>query len=207
MMIDALLLSQILLWILVLVLTGLVVVLARQVGLLHERVAPAGALALSKGPAVGEAAPRIETIALNGETQTVGEADSAGRSTLLFFLSPTCPVCKTLLPTVQRIARENNTRLLLASDGDELDHAALVRDHNLDSADYFVSREVGLQFQIAKLPYGVLIDGEGVVRSQGIVNTREHLESLFEAEALGVASIQDYLQRERPTLVEQGAKP
>jgi hypothetical protein len=32
-----------------------------------------------------------------------------------------------------------------------------------------------------------------VVRSKGLVNSREHLESLLEADERGVASIQDYL--------------
>jgi hypothetical protein len=39
----------------------------------------------------------------------------------------------------------------------------------------------------------VLIDEQGIVAAQGLVNTREHLESLFEAQQRGVASIQDYL--------------
>jgi hypothetical protein len=30
------------------------------------------------------------------------------------------------------------------------------------------------------------------LRARGLVNSREHLESLFEAKRLGVASIQDY---------------
>ena len=40
-----------------------------------------------------------------------------------------------------------------------------------------------------------LIDAQGVIRAKGLVNTREHLESLFTADPLGVASIQDYLER------------
>ena len=39
-----------------------------------------------------------------------------------------------------------------------------------------------------------LIDEEGIVAAQGLVNTREHLESLFEAQRRGVASIQEYLR-------------
>jgi hypothetical protein len=39
----------------------------------------------------------------------------------------------------------------------------------------------------------VLLDGAGVVRAKGLVNTREHLESLFEAKERGVASLQDFV--------------
>lgn len=195
-MTDALFVSQLLLWPLVLVLGIAVVVLARQIGLLHERIAPAGALALSKGPEVGARASVVEASALDGARHALGAPATDGRSTLLFFLSPTCPICKTLLPTLERVVREQDVRLLLASDGDELDHAAFVRRHGLDPHSYFVSSELGLRYQIAKLPYGVLIDSEGIVRAQGIVNTREHLESLFEAEARGVGSIQEFLKHE-----------
>ena len=45
------------------------------------------------------------------------------------------------------------------------------------------------------LPYGVLTDENGVISSLGIVNSREHLESLFEARKLGVGSIQEYLEQ------------
>lgn len=192
-MIDALLVSQAVLWVLVLVLTGLVVVLARQVGVLHERIAPVGALALSSGPRVGEPAPRVAVESRAGTLTRIGEADPEGRSQLLFFLSPRCPVCKTLLPTVRRLAVSQGVRLVFASDGADEDHGGFAREHGLDPADYYVSSEVGLRYQIAKLPYAVLIDGNGVIRAQGIVNTREHVESLFEAQNLGVASLQEYL--------------
>jgi methylamine dehydrogenase accessory protein MauD len=47
---------------------------------------------------------------------------------------------------------------------------------------------------VSRLPYAVLIDADGVLRARGIINSREHLESLFEAQRLGVASLQDYLE-------------
>jgi len=42
----------------------------------------------------------------------------------------------------------------------------------------------------------VLLDEHGVMVAQGLCNTREHIESLFEAKRLGVGSIQDYIERE-----------
>jgi len=39
--------------------------------------------------------------------------------------------------------------------------------------------------------FGVLLDENGVVRGQGLVNSREHIESLFEAKRLDLPSIQD----------------
>jgi hypothetical protein len=46
---------------------------------------------------------------------------------------------------------------------------------------------------VARLPWAALVDAQGILRSQGLVNSREHLESLLEAEALGVATLQEHL--------------
>ena len=39
----------------------------------------------------------------------------------------------------------------------------------------------------------VLLDGQGVIRAKGLTNTREHLESLLEADKTGFASLQQYI--------------
>jgi methylamine dehydrogenase accessory protein MauD len=197
-MIHALIVSNALLWFLVVALAGVVAALARQVGVLHERLAPLGALATARGPAPGEAAPLLLAPALSGASLRIGGADDAGRRTLLFFASPTCPMCRTLLPTVRRAAASEGARLVYASDGDPGEHAAFAREHDLDPASYVLSRELGLRYEVAKLPYAVLIDASGIVRAKGLVNTREHVESLFEAERLGVPTIQAHLSLASP---------
>lgn len=193
-MTEALIVSNVLSWILLLVLAAIVVALARQVGVLHERVAPVGALATGDGPSVGDPAPPLAVTELGGATRTIGGAASA--STLVFFVSPTCPVCKTLLATVERVVEvEGGVDLVLASDGPPEEHRAFVAEHGLDRFPYVLSAELGHTYRVAKLPYAVLLDAEGVVRAKGIVNTREHVESLFDARREGVGSIQEYLDR------------
>jgi methylamine dehydrogenase accessory protein MauD len=204
---EALLVSNGLLWLLVVVLGLVVLALTRQVGVLHERLAPVGALASQRGPEVGEAAPELALADLAGGVVRIGGVNEASERTLLFFLSPTCPVCETLLPTLRRAAREEpNVRVVFASDGEPAEHVAFARERGLDPASYVVSMELGVRFQVAKLPYAVLIDDEGIVRSKGIVNTREHIDSLFEAHAHGVASIQAYLAREQGRTPLAGAE-
>ena len=62
---------------------------------------------------------------------------------------------------------------------------------------------LGKSYGVSKLPYAVLIKHDNSIASLGIVNSREHLESLFEAEALGIASIQDYLaQRDKAQFID-----
>ena len=87
-------------------------------------------------------------------------------------------------------------RVVLASDGPREEHEAFVHAHGLAERPYILSRELGVAFQVGKLPYAVLIDAQGVLRARGLVNTREHVESLFEAMDRGVGSVQEYLQRE-----------
>ena len=192
---DALVVSNLVLWIIVVLLTGVVVALARQIGVLYERVAPAGALVLGKGPAVGDAAPVVRAVDLAGVPHDVGGPRADGRSTLAFFLSPTCPVCKTLLPAIRSIARREARWLdvVLASDGARAEHEAFVRAQRLETFPYLLSPALGVTYHVAKLPHAVLVDGAGIVRGKGLVNTREHLESLFEAYERGVASVQEYL--------------
>lgn len=196
-MLEALVVSNVVLWIAVVILSALVFALVRQVGVLHERVAPVGALMIGRGPNVGDAAPLQAVEALDGTPRTVGGPAADGRSTLLFFLSPSCPVCKQLLPALHSIARGEGAwlRLVLVGDGTREEHGAFAKEHGLDGLEYVLSPVVGVTHQVGKLPYAVLVDGAGVVRAKGLVNTREHLESLFEAQERGVASLQEYLER------------
>ncbi|MEM7097459.1 MAG: thioredoxin-like domain-containing protein [Pseudomonadota bacterium] len=189
---ELLIAAVVILWVLVLVLAVAVFALARQVGVLYERVAPAGALMVNQQLKPEDDAPVIEVESLNGHRLSTGVSDLGQ---LLFFLAPDCPICKTLLPVLKSIQRsEGAFDIVLVSDGDdEATHRAFVEEAGLQSFPYILSEIVGRSFGVGKLPYGVLIDNKGKIASLGIVNTREHLESLFEAHRMGVASIQAYL--------------
>ena len=192
---GALLVSNLLLWILVLVMGGVIFALVRQVGVLYERVAPAGALVVGSGPKAGEAAPPLHIDDLTGQSIQVGGERTDDRSTLLLFLSPTCPVCKTLLPVLKSMSREERKWLdvLLASDGVRKEHDSFVEEYRLQQFPYLLSTELGLGYRVGRLPHAVLIDPAGIIRSTGLVNSREHLESLFEANERGVATLQEYM--------------
>ena len=191
---TALAISNIVLWVLVVALAAVVLALTRQLGVLHERIAPAGALMLNRGLTVGEPAPVIEVTDLQGRALRIGAPRSDGRSTLLLFVSPTCPVCKTLLPAVLSSRKDERGWLdvLLASDGDLTQQRDFVRRQHLEVVPYIVSGALGLAYQVGRLPFGALLDEPGILRARGLVNSREHLESLFEAQRLGVASLQEY---------------
>ena len=194
---DLLVVSNILLWIGFIVMVVVNLALARQIGVLYERVAPAGALMMNQALEVGKAAPELAVATLAGEVLNVGRAEK--KSQLLFFLSPDCPVCNELTPALKSAAKAEADWLdvVLASDGEELDHRAYVERKGLRAFPYVVSEILGKTYGVAKLPYAVLIDEAGTIASMGIINSREHLESLFEAKERKVASIQDYMHRKQ----------
>ncbi len=186
--------SVIVLWIVVLALLAVVFALTRQLGVLHERIAPVGALMLNRGLTVGEQAPALDLVDLNGAAVHLGAPRSDGKSTLLLFVSPTCPVCKSLLPVVKSSGKQERGWLdiILASDGNPDEHRAYVQANDLGRVPYILSAPLGMTYQVSRLPFAALLDEAGVLRARGLVNSREHLESLFEAKRLGVASLQDY---------------
>jgi methylamine dehydrogenase accessory protein MauD len=179
--------------IITLVLAVLLFALARQVGILHERVAPMGAMSSDQGPAVGDMAPVLTSATFGGERISIGGASPRQLSRLLLFVSPTCPVCKKLLPIAASLAKAEHLDVILIGDGEEASQRAMIQQFGLESIPYVSSPQVGMTFHVGKLPYAILLDATGVIRAKGLVNSREHLESLIIAEETGFGTIQAYL--------------
>ncbi len=193
---NVLIISNLILWVFVIGLALMVLALARQIGVLYERVAPAGALMINKILETGVTAPKVEVRDLNtGEALTIGAGNQ--RSQLVFFLSPGCPVCKTLLPMLKSVkaAESEWLDIVFASDGSLDEHQEFIQQQGLSDEVYVSSESLGKQYGISKLPYAVLIDQEGVIASLGLVNSREHFESLFESMERKVPSLQAYLEQ------------
>ena len=72
---NLLLISNLILWVCVIGLALLVFALTRQIGVLYERVAPAGALMINKKLETGAIAPKIQVEDINtGNALTIGGA-------------------------------------------------------------------------------------------------------------------------------------
>ena len=190
---DAMTVSVVLLWLAVLVLGVLLWALSRQIGVLFERVAPMGALVTDAGPPVGAPSPGFSLTGIQSEAVQIGGAQA--QPTLVFFLAPTCPVCKKLIPVLKALVRDEGRRLrvVLASDGEAAAHLAFVREYGLDAMPYVLSTELGMAFRVSRLPYAVLLNAQGVVAAKGLVNSREQLDSLLNAHEMGTPTIQQYL--------------
>ena len=190
---DALTVSVVLLWLAVIALGLMLWALSRQVGVLFERVAPMGALVTDAGPAVGSESPSFLLTGIQSGSVAIGGVQE--RPTLVFFLSPSCPVCKKLLPVLKALRRDEGRALhiVLASDGEQAEHLRFVADQGLGEMPYVLSSELGLSYRVSRLPYAVLLDRRGIVAAKGLVNSREQLDSLLNAHDMGQPTIQQYL--------------
>jgi thiol-disulfide isomerase/thioredoxin len=86
--------SYVVLWVLVALLAFAVVVLLRQIGVLHARLAPMGTHFAGEGLDVGAVAPNL--------------GFDYGRSvlTLIAFTSPSCQICAALKPSLVALRRQ-----------------------------------------------------------------------------------------------------
>jgi hypothetical protein len=142
-------------WLLLAVLTVVVVALARQIGVLHLRLGPLGALeADDEGPEIGSAPPVADARAFDGTTTLVG---GPGPERLLAFVSPTCPICEQLLPSLPAAAAAAGLV------------PQVVSDPVLEGT-----------YDVPGVPFVVVLDGAGVVRAKGTVNSLEQIEGLVD---------------------------
>ena len=172
---ETMMVALVLLWLVVIVLGVIVFALARQIGVLFERVAPMGALITEGGPKIGEAAAQIACSACRARLWRSVRLD---RVRCWCSLSPTCPVCKKLPPVLKSAARSEKDWLdvVLASDGERPKHETFVRQQNLEMFPYVLSADLGMSYRVNRLPFALVIDPDGIVRSKGLVNNREQLE-------------------------------
>lgn len=161
------------LWLLVIVLALLLVALARQVGTLHLRLGPRGALEMDdEGPTLGEAPPAHRTLDSEGDLVSIG---GPGDPQLLLFVSPSCPICADVLPSVPVIARDGRlTPLVIVDDESVGDLPARA------GGTVVAGPEVAAAFSIPGTPYVVVTDGAGIVRAKGTVNNLEQMEGLLD---------------------------
>ena len=140
-------------WALVIVLCVVVVALARQVGTLHLRLGPRGALEIdTEGPPLGEAPPPRPAQLDGGGRAMLG---GPGAPRLVLFVSPTCPVCEEVRPSVPAAASSAGLA------------AQLIHDPDAERL-----------WNVPGTPFAVVMDGTGIVRAKGTVNNLEQLEGL-----------------------------
>jgi methylamine dehydrogenase accessory protein MauD len=170
--------SYVVLWALVLTLGVIVVALARQIGTLHLRLGPRGALELDdEGPPLGEAPTAVTTDDITGERVTIG---GPGAAQLLLFVSPGCHVCEQVLPSVPVIAEQGRMMPFVVTDVNAHETRRAYETKNL-RARLVPSPAIVQSFDVPGTPYVVVLDSLGVVRAKGTVNNLEQMEGLVDS--------------------------
>jgi methylamine dehydrogenase accessory protein MauD len=169
--------SYVVLWALVIVLCIVVVALARQIGTLHLRLGPRGALEIdNEGPPLGEAPPPLEVSTVDGSTVTLG---GPGQEQLLMFVTPSCLICNEVLPAVRAVSSIGRFKPYVITDATtheaqdslrpKVGETPIVADPNVPSA-----------YTVPGTPYVVIVDASGVVQAKGTVNNLEQVEGLID---------------------------
>lgn len=142
-------------WVLLAILTIVVVALARQIGVLHLRLQPLGALEVDEeGPPIGYAPEPRTARGRDGTTTIVG---GPGPRRLLAFVSATCPICEQILPALPAAAAAAGLVPQIVSDP-----------------------ELEVRYLVPGVPFVVVLDEDGIVRSKGTVNSLEQVEGLVD---------------------------
>lgn len=145
-------------WLLLIALCVVVVALARQVGVLHLRLGPLGALEIEdEGPPLGQTPALLRARKEDGSPVVLG---GLGSGRLVVFLSSSCPVCEQVRPSVPAAAAAGGLMPQVVSDP-----------------------EAERAWAVPGVPFVVVLDRSGVVRAKGTVNDLEQLEGLVDTAA------------------------
>ena len=186
--------SYLTLWVLVILEGCLILALARMLGQLNRRLPPSGARVIDPGPDLGELVEGWEGVDLLGKR--VAFSFPRDRGIFLLYISPHCSVCAGLLPSARRFFKEINVEadavwvMVLGSRDTQIAYAkqeALMHDPVL------AEEQLPASWRLEGAPFGVWIDRQGKVQAKGMVDRREHLESLRDAARVGQPSVEAYL--------------
>jgi methylamine dehydrogenase accessory protein MauD len=167
--------SYVVLWGLVVMLCVVVVALARQIGTLHLRLGPRGALEMDdEGPPLGEGTPIVDVVDTEGREVQVG-----GKGQVLMFVSPGCSMCAQVMPGLSAVADEAGLEPLIVSDTDPEETRSQFEAKGANARVVAGSSFIE-SFAVPGTPYIVVLDRWGVVRGKGTVNNLEQLEGLVE---------------------------
>jgi methylamine dehydrogenase accessory protein MauD len=187
--------SYIALWIVAALQTIALAALARQIALLHSRLPGFGAMMTNPGQEVG--LPVKPFVADDVHGKTIHIPDPEKPKTLLVFLSEGCSNCEELEPALRATARQESKGLkviLMAFNGDARSNRAYSEKRGLAHLPLVSSSECAQHFQVFITPYALLLDAKGVILSKGLVNRREHLDSLLNAGDAGHSNLQDLMK-------------
>jgi methylamine dehydrogenase accessory protein MauD len=190
-----LVISHVVLWVVVLIQALLLLSLARLVGQLMSRRYPgSGARVMDPGPEIGSTVESWEGVDLLGKT--VSAQFPQQRGLFLLFISPHCTACAWLLPSAKRFFKEIAAQaegawvMLTGSREAQVSYA---EENGLSAHPVLAHGSLPMSWRAEGGPFAVWVDATGRVLAKGMVNTREHLESLRHAVEVGHATVESYM--------------
>lgn len=168
----------------VLALAVVVLSLARQVGILHERTAPAALSRRVEPVRPGERLPALDVPTLSGESVSFGHAGADSRAlTSLLFIAADCPICRSVLPAYHDLleAHGDSVRGYWAGDGVPLEaFRNYAEAQGIDADRLVLSPELGLRLGVRAVPALAVIDAEQRLVTVDVVDGPTQLGRLFE---------------------------
>jgi|SRR5882724_842069 len=172
--------TYVLLWVLVLLVSIVVLFIGRQLGNVYQRLGPTGAMMANPGPELHSFIEPLKLKGIDGNEIILGGKHT--KNVLLVFMSPGCSSCADVasgLKTISRHERGSLNVVLLSMGSDLKMHEEFRSRHGLRDLPYVISDDVRTKMNITGVPYALLLDQSGILRSKGLVNSLVHLESLL----------------------------
>lgn len=198
--------SHFALWGLLLLQAFVILVLFRQVGVLHMRLGRTSARITSAGPELGDVVPAIALEDMDKANWRLEIDESLDSPVLLVSVAPYCPSCEALMPSLRSLGRHGraDVRVALVS-GHPVEALRTMRQrYRLDRALFAHSEEFAQKYGASVTPYAFLVAKGGRLLSKGMVNHLEHLESLLYALEVGQPSLESWKAARHAALVSAG---
>jgi len=146
------------------------ILIVRQLGIVMVTVGPVGARETASGPRIGE------NISLQTRQLISFEPEKV---TLMIFGSRSCAVCDLIKKSAFELHRywQSNAGFVFVYDDETSDRP----EKSEGNIPFYQNKELRNTLGIKMLPFALVVDNRGYVKSQGLVNDISQLESLLEA--------------------------
>jgi methylamine dehydrogenase accessory protein MauD len=188
--------SYVVLWGVVLLLVGLILALARLVGQLMSRRFPgAGARVIDPGPDIGATVESWEGTDPAGDP--VSLRFPRARDLFLLYVAPHCTACARLLPSARHFFKEiapaADAVWVMTQGAKPEALRAYAREKGIEAYPGLAEEALPPGWRVGGAPFGLWVGADGKVKAKGMVDRREHLESLRQAVEVGHPSFQSYV--------------
>lgn len=122
----------------------------------------------------GNPAPLFRTFSENGN-KVIAKQLFSEKNTLLLFISTNCPICKTLLPNLEKITNNYDINFILIN-GDNVSDDNHIKSTLTKNLTYIRSPQITKTYFVNTVPHAVLVNGNGKIE---LSSKLSNISSLF----------------------------